>query len=147
MNLVNWTPFTGSDNRLDRLFERLNRWPSVSAEGQLTDLDWRPSADIKETKKHYVIKAELPEVEREDVKVSVDNGMLTISGERRFEQEDESETQHRIESMYGHFSRSFALPTDADENGISAKCRNGVLKVLIPKTAEEQTRSKTIEVA
>jgi HSP20 family protein len=107
--------------------------------------DWRPSVDISETKKDYLIKAELPEVEREDVHVSVENGLLTISGERNYEKEEDTETQHRVESMYGRFSRSFTLPTDADDMNISAKSKNGILKVRIPKIKE--TVAEPVEIA
>ena len=96
---------------------------------------WRPSVDISETNEHYLIKAELPEVEKDDVDVAIENGVLTISGERHYEKEEETETKHRIESMYGRFSRSFTLPSDADEAKISAQAKNGVLKVRIPKMA------------
>jgi HSP20 family protein len=109
------------------------------------DFDWRPTADISESKKHYMIKAELPEVEKDDVHVSVENGMLTISGERRHERDEETETQHRIERMYGKFSRSFKLPPDIDESAISAETRNGVLKVKLPKT--KQTESKPVQIS
>ena len=146
MNLVNWTPFDDMDSLFDRYFGRMNRLPGRAGESQLADLDWRPSADISETKSHYVIKAQLPEVEKEDVHVAVENGVLTISGERKFKQEEESETQHRIESMYGRFSRSFTLPQDADESAISAKSRKGILKVRIPKKADVKEEPVKISV-
>ncbi len=146
MNLVNWSPFRDMDSLLDRYFNVLGRVPAGGGEVAGKAFDWRPTVDISETKTHYLIKAELPEVEKDDVEVSVENGMLTISGERRFEKEEETETQHRIESMYGRFARSFALPADADEAKISAQSRNGVLKVRIPKTVESATSPKRISV-
>jgi HSP20 family protein len=109
-------------------------------------LDWRPNVDISETRADYLIKVELPEVEKDDVDVSIDNGLLTIKGERKFVKEDETETQHRIESMYGMFSRSFTLPSDADEASISAKSKDGVLKVRIPKVQETVAESKKIAI-
>lgn len=135
MNLVNWEPFRDMESFFNRFYD----WPGRSAriagdEGKA--FDWRPRVDISESKKQYVIKAELPEVEKDAVDVSVENGMLTISGERRYEREDESEEQHRIERMYGRFSRSFTLPADADAAAISAKSKNGVLKVIVPKLRE-----------
>ncbi len=146
MNLVNWTPFRDMDSAFDRYFNHFGRFPGRVAEGELKDLDWRPSADISETKSHYIIKAQLPDVEKEDVHVSIENGVLTISGERKYEKEEETETQHRVESVYGRFSRSFTLPTDADESAISAKSRNGMLKVRIPKKAEEKEAPVKISV-
>ena len=145
MNLVSWTPF----GDMEGLFDRYHRLLGDRAmPGDLLgskEFEWRPTADISENKKHYLIKAELPEVDKDDVHVSIENGRLTISGERRYEKEDESDTQHRVESMYGRFSRSFALPADIDKSKIKAESRNGVLKVRLPKMAEKVV--KPIEVS
>lgn len=103
---------------------------SASTDSQL---DWRPVADISESKKEYVIKAELPEVEKKDLNVTVENGRVTICGDRKMEKEEKEVTQHRVESFYGAFSRTFALPEDVVEKAISAAVRNGVLKVHLPK--------------
>ncbi len=135
MNLVNWTPFRDMEGIIDR-YANLTAPHARAAGGAGKAFDWRPSVDISETKRDYLIKAELPEVEKEDVHVSVENGLLTITGERKYLKEDETETQHRVESMYGRFSRSFTLPSDTDEAKISAKSKNGVLTVRIPKTQE-----------
>ncbi len=146
MNLVNWEPFRD----MESFFNRFNDWPGRSARVVSGDtakvFDWRPRVDISETNKQYIIKAELPEVDKDDVDVSVENGMLTISGERRFEREDESEEQHRIERMYGKFQRSFTLPSDADAAGITARSKNGVLKVTIPKLVETKDSPVRISV-
>ena len=147
MNIVSWTPFRDMDSIFDRYFNQLGRFPIRGAEGELKDMEWRPSADISETKSHYVIKAQLPDVEKDDVHVSVENGILTISGERKYEKEEETETTHRIESMYGRFSRAFTLPSDADESAISAKSKNGILEVEIRKLPEVQPRHITVEAA
>ena len=142
MNLVSWSPFRD----LEGIFDRYSpTFMNMDSTFKGKDFDWRPTADISETKKHYLIKAELPEVEKEDVHVAVINGMLTISGERRFERDEETETQHRVERMYGKFSRSFNLPPDIDESAISAETKNGILKVKIPKM--KQTESKPVEIA
>ena len=145
MNLVNWTPFRDMGSFFDQYNTLMPPRMRLAGNGG-KDFDWRPSVDISETKKNYVIKAELPEVDKDDVQVSVDNGLLTISGERKYEKEEETETQHRIERIYGHFSRSFTLPADADEAQISAKSKNGVLKVRIPKTEESVEKPKKIAV-
>jgi HSP20 family protein len=143
MNLVNWTPFGNIEGFLDRY----NNLMPVRAGGDPAKaFDWRPSVDISETKKSYLIKAELPEMDKDDVNVSVDSGLLTISGERKFEKEEDTETQHRVERVYGRFSRSFALPADADEDHISAKSKNGVLKVRILKTKETVAKPVKIDV-
>lgn len=145
MNLVNWTPFRD----MEGFFERYNDLMAQRA-GSGTEagkaFDWRPSVDISETKADYLIKVVLPDVEKEDVNVAIDNGVLTISGERKFIKEDETETQHRVESVFGSFSRSFTLPTDTDETNISAKSRNGVLTVRIPKVQETVAEAVQITV-
>ena len=148
MNIVNWTPFRDMEGFFDRYYNALGRAPFAGNDAEMRKkLEWRPSVDISESDKHYLIKAELPEVEKDDVDVAIENGVLTISGERRYEKEEESETKHRIESMYGRFSRSFTMPGDADEAKISAQSSNGVLKVRIPKmeAARENKVSVSVE--
>ena len=145
MNLVNWSPFRDMEGFFDRYNDLLAQRARAGGEAG-KGVDWRAIVDISETKADYLIKVELPEVEKEDVEVSIDNGLLTIKGERKFVKEDETETQHRIESVYGLFSRSFTLPGDADETGISARSHNGVLKVRIPKVKETPAESVQIKV-
>jgi HSP20 family protein len=99
---------------------------------------WRPVANISETDSEYLIKAELPEVKKEDVKVTFDQGLLTISGERRHENKQKNENELRVESFYGSFSRSFSLPDNVDAKGIRAESGDGVLKIHIPKTTPAQ---------
>lgn len=147
MNLVSWSPF----REMEGFFDRYNRLLSdrdlagLGDEALRTNLNWRSRADISESKKEYLIKAELPEVERDDIHIEIENGMLTISGERQMEKDEETEKQHRIESFYGKFSRSFSLPSDVDESKISAKTKSGVLKVHLPKT--KPTVAKPIEIS
>ena len=147
MNLVSWSPFRD----MEGFFDRYNRLLSdreligLDDESLRTNLSWRPRADISESKKEYLIKAELPEVERDDIHIEIENGMLTISGERQMEKDEETEKQHRIESFYGKFSRSFSLPSDVDEEKISAKTKSGVLKVHLPKT--KPTVVKPVEIS
>ena len=137
MNIVNWTPFRDMEGFFDRYYNALGRAPLAGNDAELRKkMEWRPTVDISETQKDYLIKVELPEVEKEDVDVAIENGILTISGERHFESEEETETKHRIESMYGRFARSFTLPSDVDEANISARSKNGVLKVRLPKIEE-----------
>ncbi len=145
MTLVNWSPL----REFEDVFERYNRLfsRSVPAAGRDAGADvvqWRPAANISETDKEYLIKAELPEVEKKDVEVTVHEGVITIRGERRFERSDDSEKQHRVESFYGSFARSFSLPADADETKIHAETKDGVLKVRIPKA--EAHKPKPIEI-
>ncbi len=147
MNLVSLSPFQDMEGFFNRYNRLLRRRDPVTGELDFSDIEgaWRPVADISETKHDYVIKAELPEVDKKDVHVSIENGMLTISGERHMEKESDDETQHRIESFYGTFSRSFALPSDIDEKKISAESKNGVLKVHLPKV--KATKPAQIEIS
>jgi HSP20 family protein len=109
-------------------------------------MDWRPIANISETDKEFVIKAELPDVDRKDVHVSVENGRVTIMGERSMDEEDSDATQHRIESLYGSFSRSFVLPDNVDAQKITAKSDKGILKVRLPKTKASEPSTLEIPV-
>jgi HSP20 family protein len=147
MTLVNWNPF----RELDDVFDRYNRLfsRSLPAAGQGEEANvaqWRPAANISETDKEYLIKAELPEVDKKDVEVTVHEGVIRLRGERRFERTDESEKQHRVESFYGTFARSFSLPADADESKIYAESKDGVLKVHIPKRQVQQPKPVEIQV-
>src|ERR671936_1612800 len=120
-------------NRLSTLFGRPLRRPDGHRE-EITLADWTPLADITEDEKEYLIKAELPEMKKEDVKVTVENGVLTISGERKFEKEEKKRKYHRVERGYGTFLRSFTLPDDADASKVKAEFKNGLLTVRVPKS-------------
>ena len=138
MNLITWSPF----RELDQLFSRYGR-----DMGQLGEnLQWRPSADIVENDKEYLIKADLPEVRKEDIDISVENGVLTLSGERRVEKSTDNEKEHRRETFYGRFARSFALPEDVDQTQISAETKDGVLKVRLPKSEAKRPRTVQVQV-
>jgi HSP20 family protein len=110
----------------------------------MTATEWAPSVDITEDEKEYLIKADLPEVKKEDVTVTVDDQVLTITGERKFEKEEKGKKYHRIERSYGTFVRSFTLPTGADGGNVSAEFKDGVLKVHLPKN--EKAKAKPVEV-
>jgi HSP20 family protein len=113
-------------------------------EEALTVAEWAPLVDIIEDDKQYLIKAELPEVTKADVKVTVQDDVLTITGERIFEKEADGKKYHRVERAYGRFGRSFTVPEDADGNGVVAEYKDGVLKVYHPKS--EKAKPKAIEV-
>lgn len=141
MNIMNWEPF----REMDDLFSRYARTAGRNLfRGE--DDSWTPSADITETDKEYLIKANLPEVKREDVKVTLENGALTISGERRREKEEKGENEIRVESYYGTFSRSFSLPDNVDTRSVRAESKDGVLKIHIPKTEAAKPRAISIDV-
>ena len=110
----------------------------------MTATSWAPSVDVTEDNKEWLMKIDLPEVKKEDVKVTVENGVLTITGERKFEKEEKDKKYHRIERAYGNFYRSFTLPEGADGGKVSADFKDGVLKVHLPK--DEKAKTKTLEV-
>lgn len=142
MSMVRFEPFKDFDELFGRYSPLFGRWPREAPGAAAAE--WRPVANITETDAEFVIKAELPEVKKEDVKVTVEHGVITISGERRYEQEHKDEKAHRVESFYGQFARSFAVPESVDVAGIRAETRDGVLKVRLPKVAP--ARPKTLEI-
>ncbi len=146
-NLTRWDPFKELDdlqNRLSTLFGRAPIRRDTDKREALTVAEWAPLVDITEDEKEYVIKVEVPEVKKEDVKLAVDEDVLTISGERQFEKEEKGKKYHRVERAYGSFMRSFTLPEDTDSNKITADFKDGVLKVHLTKT--EKAKPKSIEV-
>ncbi len=140
MNLLRWEPF----QELEEMFRQYSALPSLRrrAEGST----WAPVADISESDQEYLIKAELPEVQKQDVKITLEDGVITISGERKQEKELKQQNEIRVESFYGAFSRSFSLPENIDAEHISAESKDGVLKVRIPKTQSLKARPVTIAV-
>ena len=110
----------------------------------LTVAQWSPLVDITEDDKEYLIKAELPDMKKEDVRLTVENGVLAISGERKFEKEEKGRKYHRIERAYGSFVRSFSLSEDADGSNVTANFKDGVLQVHLPKSVK--AKQKTVEI-
>jgi HSP20 family protein len=144
--LARWEPlqeFEDLQNRLTSLFGRGSTRRGNGRE-ELALADWSPSADISEDDNEYLIKAELPELKKEDVHVTVENGVLTLSGERKFEKEEKKKKYHRVERAYGRFVRSFTLPDDADASKVKAEFKDGVLTVHVPKS--EKAKPKQIDV-
>lgn len=112
---------------------------------ELSNRPWRPAVDIRETGDAYVLSAELPGLDKEDVNITMENNVLKLTGERRFEKEVAEEELHRVERAYGTFSRAFSLPTRVDPERIEASFRDGILTVTVPKAAE--ARPRKIEIA
>ena len=117
-----------------------------SAGGEITLAEWAPLADIIEDDKKYIVKAELPEVKKEDVKVTLEKGVLTISGERKFEKEEKNKKYHRVERAYGSFERSFVLPEGTTPDKLTADYKDGVLKVHLPKSVEAKANPLEVKV-
>jgi len=148
MNIVKWNPF----RELEDIQAGLNRFFS-DARVRRPDVDgpffadWAPPVDVQETDKEYLIKAELPEVKKEDVKVDVLDGVLTIKGERTQEKEEKGKKFHKVERSYGKFVRQFALPTEVDAAKVQAEFKDGMLNVHLPKTAVAKPKAIEVKVA
>jgi HSP20 family protein len=142
MNIVRWEPFRELDDFFRRYTPPFTRGAQYSDKGEVM---WAPSANISETDKEYLIKAELPAVRKEDVKVTFNDGVITIAGEKKQTKEEKDEVNLRVESFYGMFSRSFELPEGVDEAGIRAESKDGMLRVHVPK--KPQMQKKQVEIA
>jgi len=147
--LSHWDPVRELDefqNRLATLFGRTTVPAKSDANEWLTRAEWAPLVDIVEDDKEYLIKAELPEVDKNDVKVTLERGVLTISGERKAETEEKGKKYHRIERSYGSFVRRFTLPDDADPNHVTADFKSGVLHVRVQKAEEAKPRQIDVKI-
>lgn len=151
--LIRWDPFKTRWNPLQEREELESQLATlfglreVTGNGgkeSLTVAQWSPLVDITETQHEYLIKAEVPDMKKEDVRLRVENDLLTMSGERKFEKEDKGLKHHRIERAYGSFTRSFSLPEDADGSKVTADYKDGMLHVHLPKS--EKATAKAIEI-
>ena len=146
LQLTTWNPFRELDevqNRLGSFFG--GTFPRFgNGNGGLKLADWSPQVDIAEDEKEYLIKADLPEMKKDEINVSVENGMLSVSGERKSEKEEKNKKFHRIERSYGRFERTFMVPEDADGAKVKAEFKDGVLQVHLPKNPV--AKPKAIEV-
>src|SRR5437667_8987737 len=153
--LITWNQLREMEeaqNRLNRyrfLGEFSNRIGNVGngEPHSLTVADWSPEVDISEDDHGYLLKADLPEMKKEDVKVTVEDGILNVSGDRKTEKEDQKRKFPRIERSYGTFRRSFTLPEDADSTKVTAEFRDGVLKVHLPTTIRAKSKAIPVKVA
>lgn len=143
MAMVKWEPMREMEELFDRMAKSFGPLRLGRGEG-LSATDWSPRVDIAETPEEFVIKAELPEVNKEDVHVTVEDGMLTLRGERKQEKEEKGKKFHRIERSYGSFSRAFTLPDNVDESKVNASFKDGMLTVQLPKSGD--AKSKALEV-
>ncbi|HEY9119600.1 MAG TPA: Hsp20/alpha crystallin family protein [Marinobacter sp.] len=146
-NITRWNPVSEFDDLMNR-YNRLFGLSRGSEEREGKDLfsrsDWAPAVDIKETPEAFNIEAELPGMTKDDVKVTVQDGVLSIQGERKHEEETNDKKHHRIERVYGSFLRRFTLPENVDENSIRANFKDGILSLTLTKA--EPAEPKAIEV-
>ena len=146
--LTHWDPYReieGLQSRLSTLFGRAPVRRKNGEEESITVAEWAPLVDISEDDKEYLIKAELPEVKKEDVKITMEEGTLTITGDRKYEKAENGKKYHRVERAYGSFGRSFSLPDDASPAKVTADFKDGVLKVHLAKN--EKARPQQVEVS
>ena len=146
MAITRWDPFRD----LNILQERMNRvFEDAAGRGWKTDEpsatnSWSPAVDIYETESEIMVQAELPGVARKDIALQLENNVLTLKGERKFEKETSQENYHRIERSYGGFSRAFTIPSSVDDDKIRADYKDGILKIALPK--KEQVKAKQIKI-
>lgn len=147
MNLARIDPF----RELENLSSRLNRIIGQPLSAQFGDEapafgDWAPAMDIEETDSEYLVRADLPSIKKEEVKIGISDGILTIEGERKREKEERGKKFHRVERSYGKFIRRLAIPTDVDPQKVTAKFADGELQVHLPKSASAKPRSIDVNV-
>ncbi|MBW2056644.1 MAG: Hsp20/alpha crystallin family protein [Deltaproteobacteria bacterium] len=146
MDLTPWRPFkelTTLRDEMDKLWSRFfGEWPTLEP----FRTEWAPSLDVSETKDNIVVKGEVPGIDPKDIDISIANGVLTIKGEKKQEQEEKDENYHMIERRYGSFSRSIRLPHDIQNDKVKASYKNGVLKITLPKSEEAKRKEVKIKV-
>ncbi len=149
MALIKWSPIRDLateifdlQREINRMFDRFFR--GFEGEEEVRLAAWSPRVDISETDDEYIVRAEVPGVSKDDVKVTIKENVLTISGEKKQEKETKNENFHRIERVYGSFSRTFTLPGAVKVDKVEAKFKDGVLTIKLPKV--EETKAKEIEV-
>jgi len=145
MKLMKWDPF----REVEDIFERFSKslgWQKKSTEEVMATNDWAPRADVMETEKDFIVKLEIPEVKKDDVKVFLDNGVLSIKGERKMEKEEKDKKFHRVERYYGQFTRAFRMPDNIDEGNINASFKDGILKISIQKKEKASPKGTEIQI-
>lgn len=152
MALVRWSPIRDLANEIfdlqreiNRMFDRFFRGFSEEEEVRLAT--WSPRVDISETDDEYIVRAEVPGVSKDDIKITVKDNLVTIKGEKKQEKETKNENFHRIERIYGSFSRTFTLPGAVKVDKVEAKFKDGVLTIKLPKVEEEKPKEIEIKVS
>ena len=146
-SVTRWSPFREMDELQKQFPSLLGLAPlrrMSEVDKSITAAEWSPLVDVIENDKEYLIKADLPDLDKTDVNVRVENGVLYLSGERKQEKEEKGKRVHRVERYYGNFVRSFTIPDDADTNKVNAEFKNGVLTIHLAKS--EQAKPRRIEI-
>jgi len=148
MNMQVWNPFQEFENMLERYSKSGASNLGKQLDTELSFADWAPSVDIEEEEDKYVIKADLPGVDKKDIDVKLENGVLSIRGEKQTETETGKGTKrHRTERFHGTFARSFTLPDAVKADNVNASYKDGVLELSIPKAEEAKPKSIDIKVS
>jgi HSP20 family protein len=149
MKMTRWDPMRELEEMSGRLSRFFGAAPSRLAAGDESEFftEWAPAVDVQETDNEYLVKADLPEVKKEDVKVAIQDGVLSVEGERRQEKEEKGKKFHRVERAYGRFMRRMAVPNDVDAARVAADFKDGVLNVHLPKSANARPRTIDVKVA
>jgi len=146
MNLpVRWDPFRDLESFSSRLNHLLGQLAQEQRE-EMMFADWSPALDVEETDQEYVLKTDLPEVKKENVKIGIESNVLTIEGERKYEKDETTKRLHRMERNYGRFVRRLTVPTEVDQQKIAADFKEGVLTVHLPKSANARPRKVDVKV-
>ncbi len=149
-NIIQKDPFTGLTSRQDRMNQLFNQvfggLEGFGFEQPLTSANFLPPVDILEDEHNITLQAEIPGVKEEDLNITLENNLLTIAGERKFQDEEKKDNFHRIERRYGKFTRTFTLPAGVDTQNVNATFENGVLNITLPKREEFKPKQVKIGV-
>ncbi len=144
MDITRWDPWKDLRDEIDRVFDSFfGRYPTVSGEHKVYFI---PAIDVEETENEYIVKAELPGLSKEDIKISLRENSVTISGERKKEKEEKGKTYHRVEMVYGKFARTIQLPDEIQPDKAKAEYKNGILTITLPKSEKSKPREIEIEI-
>jgi len=149
MAIVRWDPFDaflGAQEDLNRMFRRTWMRPPGTDEGLVEGGKWAPAVDIYESGDSLVVEAELPGMDPKDIDITVDDGVLTIRGERKHEKEVEEENYYRVERAYGFFQRSVKLPADSETDNVKASYEAGVLRITVPKAEPKKPKAVPVTI-
>ena len=147
--LITWNQLREMEEAQNRMTRFLGGFPTRRGTGETHSLavaDWSPEVDISQDEHEYLLKADLPEIKKDDLRVTVEDGILCVSGERKSEKEDQKRKFHRVERSYGSFRRSFTLPEHTDSKKVTAEFCDGVLKVHLPTTEIAKTKALQVKV-
>ncbi len=147
-NITRWNPVSEFEDLMNRYNRMFGMTRSGDREGKdlFSRSDWAPAVDIKETAEAFTIDAELPGMSKDDVKVTVHDGVLTIEGERKHEEESGDKKHHRVERFYGSFMRRFTLPDNVDENSVKASFKDGLLTLTLQKAEPKEPKAIQVDV-